>query len=155
MKKVIEIQIPEGYDDVVFDKETNKIKFVKKDSKPRSWEEYCKQVRDTFCFAIDAEGYVTEQNRRVNPFVNEFNIEEEAKAINALCKLIQLRDAWWGDWKPDWNSSDWKFIICVESNKIRKASLCSNHCLAFPTIEMRDEFFETFRDLIEEAKSLL
>ena len=158
MEKTIKIQIPEGYDDVKFNKETNQIEFVKKDTKPRSWEEYREQVRNTPCFAISIaeEGRAIKRNREGVPFINEVNAEEEAKAVIALCKLIQLRDAWWGDWKPDWNSPDWKFIICVESNKIRKASLCySNHCLAFPTEKMRDDFLETFHDLIEEAKTLL
>ena len=152
MKKTITINIPEGYDDAVFNKETNEIKFVKKDTKPRSWDEYRKQVRNIFCFSIDiagTEGCIVKRNRRGNPFVNEFNTEEEAKAVVALCKLIQLRDAWWGDWKPDWSDNNVpKYGICNEL-------YCYNKILVFPTAEMRDEFLNTFRDLIEEAKSLL
>lgn len=34
-------------------------------------------------------------------------------------------------------------------------STASSRVLAFPTAEMRDEFLETFHDLIEEAKPLL
>ena len=132
----------------------------KKDSKPRSWEEYCKQVYYTPCFSIGIgtyDGYVIERNRENVPFVNDVNTEEEAKAVVALCKLIQLRDAWWGDWKPDWmNDGTSKYVILCEKGVPTK---CYNHTcqriLTFPTEYMRDEFFDTFRDLIEEAKPLL
>lgn len=160
MKKVIEIQIPEGYDDVVFDKETNGIKFIKKDAKPRSWEKHLKQVCNTPCYAIDIlskDGRIIVRNRELCPQVNEFNTEEEAKAVVALCKLIQLRDAWWGNWKPDWeNIREQKYCVCVECGKIIIGGWGTyNKVLAFPTQEMRDTFLETFRDLIEEAKPLL
>lgn len=159
MKKVIEIQIPEGYNDAVFDKETNEIKFIKRDTKPRSWEEYCKQEQLTDCLGVylsNSHGLIIKGCRGVAPFVNEFNAEEEAKAVIALCKLIQLRDAWWGDWRPDWTVESNKYTIQVYYNEIATSFSClRNRVLAFPTIEMRDEFFDTFRDLIEEAKPLL
>ena len=157
MEKTIKIQIPEGYDDAVFDKETNEIKFVKKDTRPRSWEEYCKIVCHTNCYrAASYNGIVICHNRLNQPNFNEFNTKEQAKAFIALGKLIQLRDAWWGDWKPDWTVESNKYTIQVYYNEIATSfSSLRNRVLAFPTPEMRDEFFKTFRDLIEEAKSLL
>lgn len=160
MEKTITIQIPEGYDDAVFNKETNEIKFVKKDDKPRTWEEYCKQKQYTDCFRVFLSNnlsFVEEGNRVAAPCANEFNTEEEAKAVIALCKLIQLRDAWWGSWKPYWEDiREQKYCICVECGKIIMGAWSTyGKVLAFPTKEMGDEFFATFRDLIEEAKPLL
>lgn len=133
----------------------------KKDRKPRSWEEYRQQVCNTPCYAIDIlskDGRIIVRNRELCPQVNEVNTEEEAKAVVALCKLIQLRDAWWGDWRPDWNndSNIPKYGICNGYNNINTDQWYNyNRILVFPTAEMRDEFLETFRYLIEEAKPLL
>lgn len=82
----------------------------------------------------------------------------EDAAIKALCKLVICRDAWWKHlgWKPNWNHSDYKY--CIFKNKGEIGRICSsyaNRALAFPTEEVRDQFLETFRELIEEAKELL
>ena len=83
----------------------------------------------------------------------------EDAAIKALCKLIICRDAWWNQlgWKPDWeNCSTVKHCIQTFSEKVDRATNRTGRAiLAFPTIETRDQFLETFRDLIEEAKELL
>ena len=159
--KNLTISIPDGYDDVKFNEQTNEIEFVKKDDKPRSWEEYCDKVVDTDCFRASfatIPEFVPVGNRMHQPLFNEFNTEEEAKAFLALGKLIQLRDAWIGDWRPDWDKSSTKvkYVIYFADNKICATWLHTiNHILSFPTKEMRDDFLETFRDLIEEAKPLL
>ena len=130
----------------------------KQDNKPRSWEEYREQVRNTPCFAISVaeEGRAIKRNRGGNPFVNEFNNKEEAKAVITLCKLIQLRDAWWGDWKPNWEDTNKKFtIFCDRDILVRGTNYSYQRVLAFPTQEMCIDFFETFHDLIEGAKPLL
>ena len=132
----------------------------KKDSKPRSWEEYCQNAMHTPCFrAISGQSSgknVFEGNRYTLPEFNDFNTEKEAKAVVALCKLIQLRDAWWGKWRPNWQDGNYKFIIQTHYDTILP-NICknTNHVLAFPTEEMRDEFLETFSDLIEKAKPVL
>lgn len=115
-----------------------------KDSKPRSWEEY--EKNNSYCYVPD-----------IRSKYNYFNSIEEANAFCALGKLIQLRDAWWGDWKPDWHiSSKCKYAIKVNCGKISKLELSSiSTILAFPTKEMRDDFLKTFRDMIEQAKMFL
>ena len=158
--KNIKINIPEGYDDVRFNEKTKEIEFVKKDSKPRSWKEYCDKVVDTDCFrawfAVGQED-VSVGNRLNCPQANEFNTEKEAKAFLALGKLIQLRDAWCGDWRPDWNDGNVpKYGICNGYNSIGTDQWYSyNRILVFPTAEMRNDFLRTFIDLIEDAKILL
>ena len=82
----------------------------------------------------------------------------EDAAIKALCKLIICRNAWWKQlgWKPDWKDEEVKYCI---TNALSRVSTTSNYennrILAFPTEEIRYQFLETFRDLIEEAKELL
>lgn len=80
------------------------------------------------------------------------------KPINSLCKLLICRNAWWVQlgWKPDWKDPHAKYIITTTRGII---DLCDtnvfNTILAFPTNEVRDQFYEAFKDLIEEAKELL
>ena len=72
----------------------------------------------------------------------------------ALCQLLICRNAWWKQlgWKPDWSNPNEKHCITYKGNKIK----CYESCiLAFPTEEVRDQFLDSFRDLIEEAKELL
>lgn len=82
-------------------------------------------------------------------------------------KLINARNAYWkiaGEemglgkpWKPDWSTEhERKYVIEVYRNNVRTNSQgYSNTILAFPTAEMRDVFYENFKDLIEECKELL
>lgn len=107
-----------------------------KDTKPRSWSEYC--------------------NNAGRNIYDKFSSCEESKAFVALGKLIQLRDAWLGEWTPDWNNSEDKYYIWVLNGEMCIGTTIFSQCmLAFPTEEMRDDFLETFRDLIEQAKMFL
>jgi hypothetical protein len=157
--KNITINIPEEYDDVRFNEKTNEIEFIKKDNKPRSWKEYCEQKQHTDCFRVflgNDIGSILKGNRYSMPCVNEFDTEEESKAIIAFCKLVQLRNSWWGDWRPDWKDGTYKYVIEIYSGEIDTDFYSHvDKLLAFPTPEMRDNFLEAFKDLIEEAKILL
>ena len=86
--------------------------------------------------------------------------------IETLYRLIICRDAYWkiaGEkigldklWEPDWNSGKPFYCISVSKNIIGKGKwYVDNKILAFPTEEMRDAFYEAFKELIEECKELL
>lgn len=81
---------------------------------------------------------------------------DENAAIRALCKLIICRNAWWKrlGWKPDLKKGV-HAIICEKGKVTARALIDSNAILSFPTMQVRDEFLEAFRELIEEAKELL
>ena len=77
-----------------------------------------------------------------------------------LKKLLICRDAYWkiAGWKPDWEieNNNRIYTIIVSSNVITKSSYYhNNHILAFQTEEMRDAFYENFKELINECKELL
>lgn len=79
-------------------------------------------------------------------------------AMMALGKLLICRDAWWKQlgWKPDWKENSEKHCIgCNKHVAVESKSIFANYILAFPTEEVRDQFLEAFKDLIEEAKELL
>ena len=87
--------------------------------------------------------------------------------LNILGKLIICLDAYWtiaGEkmglnepWEPDWkNVKNVKYGITLHDDIITKMYLRNeNVILAFPTEEMRDAFYENFKDLIEQCKELL
>ena len=123
-----------------------------KDSKPRSWEEY----KTAWVMPDDDVNYASYYNSYDSLAYDIFNSEEEARAFCALGKLIQVRDAWWGKWKPDWDKDYTKYtIINIRGHIKLNTATFNSGTLAFPTKEMANDFLNTFRDLIEEAKMFL
>ena len=61
-------------------------------------------------------------------------------------------------WKPDWTDDD-EDIFCIYNviGTIYSDGGYPSHnkILVFPTEEMRDAFYENFKDLIEQCKELL
>lgn len=143
--------LPDGYE--FQDKEgnvinTDIIKLVKKQPQyPKTYEECCEIIHSDPKFYVDTHLY--------------------SDTLEVLYKLLICRDAYWKiagkemgldkPWEPDWNnSSQFKdVIICRSNNIIKYAYAALNTILAFPTEEMRDAFYENFKDLIEECKEFL
>lgn len=121
-----------------------------KDNKPHSWEEYDRALKHI---------YVTSGYDEVGvggTRYDHFATETEAKAFCALGKLIQLRDAWWGEWQPDWESNSVKYGIVMSQNTIIVGDgYIVSKTFVFPTYEIAADFLNTFRDLIEQAKMFL
>ena len=85
-----------------------------------------------------------------------------------LCKLQVLllcRDAYWqiageemglGDpWEPDWNIRGYYAIARSYGNVVKTSNYNCDLTFVFPTEEMRDAFYENFKELIEICKELL
>lgn len=153
------INIPEGFE---IDKEqsTERQIVLKKieDKKVRSWQEYSEIMRgkDSYYFnEAVKEIHSTKFNRDI--VLSEFKDKEDVEALVAFCKLLKIRKQWVGEWKPDWTEGNQiKFTIVSREDKIvYGATGIDSHPMSFPTKEMRDEFFNCFKDLLEQAKSLL
>ena len=98
---------------------------------------------------------------------NQYTEGYKHELIASLHKLYVCRDAYWkivGEqigldkpWEPDWSNDDeTKFCIYTTQNIISLDIFgADNRILAFPTEEMRDAFYENFKDLIEKCKKLL
>ena len=153
------IQIPKGY---VIDTENSNDRqiLLKKieDNKARSWEEYCKKMEGKDSYYFD-ELLMKIRLARFNeePLFSEFEDKEEVEAYAALGKLRKFRKDWVGEWKPDYtNSRVAKFVIFNRENVIcRGVDFIVNNPMSFPTEEMCNDFCETFKDLLEQAKTLL
>lgn len=133
----------------------------KKPVYPKTYEECC-EVLD-YC----GDYFLTTYDNNGNPSI----ISNILNSINILTKLLICRDAYWkiaGEkmglnepWEPDWdNGLQKKYAIYpnltdyVLGSK-NKIYVGNTRILVFPTEEMRDVFYENFKDLIESCKELL
>lgn len=155
--KELKIQIPEGYE---IDKEKStfeKIVFKKKEStKPRSWEEYLELNTgfdgagiDWSCGGVQTTG-LHHRGKAIVP-------THLAQPFIAMMQLMSLRQAWIGDWKPDWScgySSNYCIIGAGDRFDVCILGKC-RYALSFPTIEMAKDFMDCFKGLLEIAKPLI
>ena len=86
--------------------------------------------------------------------------------IEKFQDLLYARDAYWkiaGEqmglgkpWEPDWTTFEAMPAIFRFRYNIVCDFIKGYHCLlVFPTTEMRDDFYENFKDLVEQCKELL
>ena len=84
--------------------------------------------------------------------INQLSSPDRARAFLALMQLVELRDAWNCDWKADYNNgSQPKYCVMIEKGLITRGT----YPLHFKSEQLRDQFAEQFKDLIETAKELL
>ena len=154
--KDLKIEIPEGFE---VDEEkstfTNIVfKTVKKEL-PKSYED----LLFVSGWWLGAESEIcSAMNRPVaeNIHKNIFPTRALAKAALALAQLLQLRDKYNNDWKPDWTDSSTKYCIYTHMDVISvEIHSITQHVLAFKTKDFRDNFLTNFKDLLEIAKPLL
>ena len=136
--KAEEIEVILG--DYEFVLKNGKTYFVKTKPKyPKTFIE-CVKILDCFCITF-IDGY-------------------KCELLDNFQKLLICRDAYWkiaGDWEPNWeDETDIYYTISYDGVNIK----CYNNTdiyskLAFPTSEMRDAFYENFKELIEQCKEFL
>ena len=131
--------------------ENGKYYAVKKKPKyPQTYEECCKVLGITTQIALT---YADSNKTEVD------YLYKQKSLLNNFLKIIICRDAYWkiaGDWKPNWENATDKFIIQnFEAKTGFWSVLSTSRILTFPTPEMREAFYENFKDLIEQCKELL
>ena len=117
----------------------------KKKSYPKTYEECC-EVLDIIDNRSVWHGYRSVQ-------------------LKIFQKLLICRDAYWkiaGEemglgkpWEPNWGKGACYTICCNTNQIVIGTDKFRNSILAFPTEEMRDAFYENFKELIEQCKELL
>ena len=150
-----EIIIPQGWE---IDKvEDNKV-IIKESKKelPKTWEECIAKIKDLEY--ISGNGNIKEAHFNVGPasaHINDIPIGL-GKPMLALCQLLVCREVYRQGWKPNWSDDKIKYCIeRVENCFIKETYTLVTKVLSFQSAEIRDEFLENFRDLIEEAKELI
>lgn len=82
--------------------------------------------------------------------------KETCEKIMQFEKLIFLRDIYRQGWKPDRCKTDLKYVLLCIYNDVKKGTeIGYNKVLSFQSEEIRDEFLNNFKDLIEECKEFI
>ena len=113
--KELKTQITEGQEiDWRESAKQEKIVFKKKDTKPRNWNEYLKQYKNVSCYELGFDvsgGYWSKSTIYENGYCS-VPTKELAEAFLAMMQLMSLRQAWIGDWKPDYkDSTNWCIVF--------------------------------------------
>lgn len=146
--KEINIKIPEGY---IIDKENSNldkgtIAFKKENTLPNTWEEYRNSLSPKNLIMIDTA-------------INHFYCLPDGNRHKyiALFKLEVLRDIYRQGWKPDYTNQEEKHIIIKEFDKIETFWYVTreHYFLSFQSKEIRNKFYNNFKDLIEKAEDLI
>ena len=119
----------------------------KKKEYPKTYEE-CAEVLDVCSGETLQYGDLTLSNDY------EFNLYT---LLENFRKLLICRDAYWKIAGEE-NKGNIDYVICNVGGKIISTNIPNsayNHILIFPTEEMRDAFYENFKELIESVKELL
>lgn len=149
------VECPKGWE---IDKIENGKVIFKKFKYPKTWEECIDHLEEGEF--IDDDSYIC----RMNLFPEcELKKSDKnilpvgyGKKVLALCQLLVCRNAYWGDWRPDWKKPPIKYTIRKNGDEVvLEDGRFYSQILAFPNREMRNVFYENFKDLIEEAKELL
>lgn len=128
---------------------------------PKTWEGWVKmypEVNGEFYIDKHAHISITKDDLfRCWGDQNLLSSKEDAEGLLALIKLKRLRDCYNDGWKPDWEDDmQPKFCIDLDLNKTNCVTFWnSNSFLSFKNAELRDEFINNFKELIEKAKMWL
>ena len=149
------IKIPLGYeidktrsteDTIVL----NKIKIVDVDA---DFERAFKSAKE-LCDFYNIDGFDLS-----NDFVDAcVPSEEEAEAVNALCKLMFLRKAFNDAWEPDWNDDMQSKWVIHNKNGVLVSEWTTMKLtkpLVFRSEKVCNQFLKDYRELLETAKPLL
>lgn len=159
----VKIQIPDNCE-LIQDGNTWTVREKEEDSKPKSWEEFCKKYpikKDIECYIDNGSNIIelgedTRVNRALRGDRNLCVSREETEAFLALMQLRQLRKAWIGDWDISANKECSVILYDLEDGLIIYTGEFSCYLtMSFPTEEMASEFLVWFKDLLEKAKVLL
>ena len=145
------IKIADGYKFDSIDENGNIIVKSIKPKYPKTYEECCEVLGIGSYFEPEIRNATT----------------EECHIFMKLMRLKRCRNAYWkiaGEemglgkpWKPNWDDeNEYKYSLFRLRKIIYKdATSIIPTLLIFPTIELRDAFYENFKDLIEQCKELL
>ena len=161
MKQMIEIEVPEGCK-AVWNQDTHNVDIVPDRKRlPTTWEEFCDtHPIEKVEYRPGFYGHITRiKAGQVREPIDKALLptKELARAMIALCQLIQLRDCYNDGWQPDWSQLGTKYVIAASGDTVfcDTPLSCRNRILVFKNATILHEFYRNFEDLLEIAKPLL
>lgn len=164
MEKTLKFTIPEGYEiDKEHSTDSEIVYKLKESTFSKSWEEFCnKHVR-----VVENEAYITPYSNITAMKVSGVRNPKEDKnlfpsrygeAFLALMHLLTIREREYipEGWKPAPEEYAYVIYYSKATQKIVRDRFYSFHTpLSFPSLELRNKFFENWKGLIEVAKELI
>lgn len=170
MKKETKIEIPAGCEVEKVETQDGHVVVTFREKErilPKSWEEFCKMfplldnemsIDPEDCTVFDRYSPPSDRTPRdCQSDILTLPDRATAEAVLALCQLIQLRNAYNGDWVPDFEDANMKkHSIEFYKGKITVSAYYSSSCspLYFESEELCEKFLHNFRDLIAKLKPL-
>jgi len=146
-----EFSIPDGFE-IDLEKSTSDKLILK--SKKSNWEKLEKISGfwvNEFSIIYPEINHPTKQKHR-----NIFPSKEEAEASLALTQLLQLRNHVNGNWKPNWEDGEIKFMIIINLGRfLISTGIDFQRMLTFKNRKIAHTFLEENKELLEIAKPLL
>lgn len=153
MEKEIKINIPEGYDDAVFDNETKTVKFIKKEKEYiKSWKDYCTKYHHVH------ENYSSYSHSLIGCECDnalEVMTAADRMQMEILARLRLIYFDWVQGWSIDDKHSYWVLSYDIISGIKIYPFYSTNRLFSFPTKELAEKFLETFKDMLEDVKELI
>ena len=160
------LYIQEGYE---FRDETNNVINAKKITLARKQPQYPKTYAECCkVLGVNSDNFLSIRNLYCDDGEEDTtNYEQDLLDIfDSLWELKICRDAYWKiagtemgldkPWKYDILKDEFSYAISYQYGLIQKHRIRHrNAILTFPTAEMRDAFYENFKELIEQCKELL
>lgn len=131
---------------------------------PKTWVEcLLKYFRTHDTEYIDSTSEIVHYDKDPYIEIHEFTDNDKkllpagmSKPMLALCQLLICREVYRNGWKPDWKTNNDMHTIVYCDDHVFMGTTCNvQRVLTFQSEEVRDEFYENFKDLIEEAKELI
>lgn len=139
----------------------------KKPTYPKTYAECC-TVLEILPILSCNDLWICERYQSTKEMHEHFSARERMSIRHiAFLKLLVCRDAYWKivgvqmglgkPWEPDWTSPiEQKSVIHTIHDKIYLDEVVHrNHILAFPEKTLCEDFYNNFKDLIEECKEFL
>lgn len=143
----ITFDIPDGYEFFGINDDNQVVLAKKKPQYPKTYEECCNVLgcdRNLILGAMPMKYQVL------------INFQKLLICRDAYCKIAGEEMGLDKPWEPDYTDDNVKYIISIHRNHLDlNVTIERNYILIFPTAEMRDTFYENFKDLIEQCKELL
>ena len=139
-----EIIVPDNYE--VWDDQGNVIKTSKI---------IIREVKKTYPNTIN-DCYNLLDDNELASHTSMRKFQELINARNAYWKIAGTEMGLGRSWEPNWTSFEGYPAIYMYRYQITlSVAKDVHHCLVFPTEEMRDAFYNTFKSLIKQCKELL
>lgn len=132
------------------------IEYVPKEKQKKStiiedWKQILNKHINETVYYINPYGFIVDTNLEPKSDLQSFYNKDRAKAMVLLKMLLEIRDEYNRDWKPDWINKDMKWYIYPKNLQLQVSSYYFSTCseFMFATEELAEQFLDKYRKELE------